>query len=135
MKLRVMVEVIEDGVVVARRLRTTAVEKNVMRLFEAVAGDDVADFIAEDAISGAFGAASKAEPTNLLSAFDTSQTPELSAPVPSQRRPTPPKKGGIDMGLHILEHIDNMDAAQSRVNMGQPKMSPGPIGFGPDRSK
>jgi hypothetical protein len=137
-----MVEVIDDGgSVVARRLRSTDVEQKVVRLFEAVSGDeDVAEFIADDAISGAFGAASKAEPTDLMSAFDV-EAPALSAPasrpspLQAQQPAPPPKKGGLDMGLHILEHIDNMDVARAQGASGQPQMSPGPIGFGPDRSK
>lgn len=55
MKIRVMVEVIEDGKTTARKLRQTEVSTKAVKLYEMM-GDGTRDFIAEDVISGALKA-------------------------------------------------------------------------------
>ena len=51
MKIRLMVEVIEDGKTIARKVRQAEVSQRATKLYEMMGGDP--SFIAEDIISGA----------------------------------------------------------------------------------
>lgn len=72
MKVRVLVEVIENGKTTARKLRQTEVSAKAVKLYEMM-GDGTRDFIAEDVISGALKAVQDSSSGQMTEAVLNSQ--------------------------------------------------------------
>lgn len=122
MKVRVLVEVIEGGRTVARKMRQSEVNPKMVKLYEVMGGDDVKDFIAEDVISGALRAVHEGATQQTTEAILNSQ-PAVD-PQGNQKGMT---KLDEALGLDVIEGMlkkDGAGAAQARPQM--PGMVPGP---------
>lgn len=122
MKVRVLVEVIENGRTVARKVRQTEVSQKAVKLYEVMDPEESRSFIAEDVISGAL---------RTVEAGATSQMTETilkSQPaVDEQGNDKGMTKLDEALGLDIMDHMlkkDGAGAAQARPQM--PGMVPGP---------
>jgi len=73
MKVRVLVEVIEGGRTVARKMRQTDVSAKAVKIYEVMGSDDTYGFIAEDVISGALKAVQDAATPGATDAILNSQ--------------------------------------------------------------
>lgn len=117
MKVRVMVEIIESGRTVARRVRQTEVSAKTSKLYEMMAGDDAYGFVAEDVMSGAMKvvqAKAVADPTSFLSSRQTTD---------EQGNPTGRTELDEALGLDIIDNMLKKDGAGAQRSPGQ---VPGP---------
>ena len=123
-----MVEVIEGGKTTARKMRQTEVSQKAVKLYEAMGGDDIRDFIAEDVISGALKAVQDAMSGQATEAILNSQPA-----VDEQGNDKGMTKLDEALGLDIMDHMlkkDGAGAAQARpqapgVVPGPPPVKPG----------
>jgi len=108
MKIRVMVEVIEGGITVKRKMRQIKVSKRALKLYEMMGTEDTKDFIAEDVISGAFKAVQDATTGKGTEAILNSQPA-----VDEQGNEKGMTKLDEALGLDIMEHMLKKDRAGS----------------------
>ena len=122
MKVRVMVEVIENGRTVARKMRQTEVSGRATKLYEMMGTDDINDFIAEDVISGALKAVQDAASGKGTEAILNSQPA-----VDEQGNDKGMTKLDEALGLDIMDHMlkkDGAGAQQARPQFPVPGLPP-----------
>jgi hypothetical protein len=100
MKVRVLVEVIEGGKTVARKVRQTEVSSKAVKLYEVMGRDDVTDFIAEDVISGALKAVQDSAMPGATEAILNSQPA-----VDEQGQSKGMTKLDEALGLDVIDHM------------------------------
>lgn len=106
MKVRVMVEVIEDCKTIKRKMRQTEVSKRALKLYEMMNAEDIYDFLAEDVISGALKAVQDAASGKGTEAILNSQPA-----VDEQGNDKGMTKLDEALGLDIMEHMLKKDGA------------------------
>lgn len=123
-----MVEVIEGGKTVARKMRQTEVSGKATKLYEMMGGDDVKDFIAEDVISGALKTVQDVASGQATEAILNSQPA-----VDAQGNDKGMTKLDEALGFDIIDNMmkkDGAGATQARpqapgVVPGPPPLKPG----------
>jgi len=122
MKVRVMVEVIENGRTVARKMRQTEVSQKAVKLYEVMDPNESRDFIAEDVISGALRTVEQGQQTQATEAILKSQPA-----VDDQGNQKGMSKLDEALGLDIMEHMLKKDGAGAQQAQPQfPGAVPGP---------
>jgi len=126
MKVRILVEVVEDGRTVARKMRQSTVPPKTVKLYEAMNDENVHSFIAEDVISGALkvfhGAQASAGHEAVMN-----QKPATD----SQGKPTGRTVMEESLGLDIIDHMLKKDGAgvqQAPLVLGGRAAPPSPPG-------
>lgn len=112
MKIRVLVEVIEDnGRAMTRKMRQTSVSTKTLKLYEMMGQDDMVDFLAEDVISGALKAVQPGSvQSQAVAELDTKPATDDAG------QPTGRTVMEEALGLDLIEHMMKKDGA------GQAKM-------------
>ena len=122
MKVRVMVEVIEGGKTIARKMRQTQVSQKAVKLYEMMDAEQTPGFIAEDVISGALRTVENVSTGQATEAILNSQPA-----VDEQGNAKGITKLDEALGLDIMDHMlkkDGAGAAQARPQV--PGVVPGP---------
>lgn len=104
MKVRVLVEVIENGKTVARKMRQTEVSQKAIKLYEMIDPKETRDFIAEDVISGA------------LRAVEPGQNSQAMEQVLSSKPAL--DEAGNSKGMTKLDEVLGLDVIDHMVKKG-----------------
>lgn len=126
MKVRIMVEVIENGRTVARKVRQTQVSEKAVKLYEVMDPEGGRAFIAEDVISGALRTVEQGQQSQATEAILNSQPA-----VDEQGQPKGMTKLDEALGLDIMDHMLKKDGAGAQQPQfpgavpGPPPVKPG----------